>query len=93
MQTNLSNQTAEGNSQDFLVGDVVVYKSSLMTNELRTVVYVSEERILIADEDGRLADGTNIRPATPLELQIKKRVLDDLAKYPANALIAKGEVS
>ncbi|AXY56614.1 hypothetical protein CDG60_08560 [Acinetobacter chinensis] len=74
MESTVAQQNSKDNQQDFIVGDVVVYKKPHMTSELRTVVGVFGERVMIADQENRFSEGVNIRTATVAELNAKRRL-------------------
>ena len=76
MKSNLAQQATTDNFVDFLVGDVVVYIEPHMTPELRTVVGVFHDRVIISDSKMRFADGVGIRQATVVELQAKRRLTE-----------------
>lgn len=61
---------------DFIPGDVVVYLEPQMTAELRTVVGVFPDRIIVSDSKGRFANGAGIRPATTAEIQANRRLTE-----------------
>lgn len=60
----------------YLPGDVVVYTGPQMTPELRTVVGVFFNRIIISDSRQRFAEGVGIRHATVTELQANRRLTE-----------------
>lgn len=62
--------------QEYLPGDVVVYLEPQMTAELRTVVGVFPDRIIVSDSKGRFANGAGIRPATTAEIQANRRLTE-----------------
>lgn len=63
-------------NQEYLPGDVVVYLEPQMTAELRTVVGVFPDRIIVSDSKGRFANGAGIRPATTAEIQANRRLTE-----------------
>nr|WP_155762642.1 hypothetical protein [Acinetobacter sp. 1294243] len=79
MQTNLSNQTPEGNSLEFLVGDVVVLTEdcrSYKSNDLFEVRNKTLTRLWTIKSENHLilVSSNEIRHATVAELNAKRRL-------------------
>jgi hypothetical protein len=79
MQTNLSNQTSEGNSPEFLVGDVVVLTEdcrNFKSNDLFEVKNKTLTRLWTIKSENHLilVSSKEIRTATIAELNAKRRL-------------------
>lgn len=79
MQTNLPNQTSEGNSPEFLVGDVVVLTEdcrNFKSNDLFEVKNKTLTRLWTVKSENHLilVSSKEIRTATVAELNTKRRL-------------------
>lgn len=79
MQTNLSNQTSEGNSPEFLIGDVVVLTEdcrSFNSNDLFEVRNKTLTMLWTIRSENHLilVSSNEIRTATVAELNAKRRL-------------------